>query len=497
MKAETLRKSILQYAIQGKLVPQIDSEEPASELLKKIKAEKTELIKQGKIKKSKMPLPPIADDEKLFDIPTSWEWVRFDTLVNFNLGKTPDRKNSQFWNDEKYNWVSIADMNDKDIVTETKEKVSQYAFDTQFKNGLSVQGTLLMSFKLTIGKVSILDNPAFHNEAIISIYPFFDVDNITKMYFFYLLGIITTFVDSTGAIKGSTLNSDKMKNMIIPIPPLEEQKRIVARIEELMLLVNEYEKNQIELDKLEKEFPEKLKKSILQYAIQGKLLSQIDSEEPASELLKKIKAEKAELIKQGKIKKSKTSLTSITDDEKPFDIPNSWEWVRLGCICTINGGGTPKTTNPEFWKDGTIPWVTPADLGKNQEKYIARGNRNITSLGLAKSSSKLLPAHTILFSSRAPIGHIAISLNEIATNQGFQSAIPFSGLYYEFAYYLMKHKTPEIQSIGTGTTFVEISGSELSKIIVTLPPFEEQKRIVARIEELFELIDLIPDYNKK
>ena len=247
-----LKKSILQYAIQGKLVPQIESEEPASILLEKIQQAKLQLVKEGKLKKKDLDNSVIfkgddnkyfekkgnevvcIDDEIPFEIPDSWEWVRFKNLVQFSLGKTPERIDSTYWSPNDYPWVSIADMEDKSTLTKTKEFISQKALTEKFNKTFSPIGTLIMSFKLTIGKVSILGINAVHNEAIISIFPFINEDNITRDYLYNFLSIITGYTASTEAIKGATLNSKKISEMLIPLPPLQEQKRIVKALDNVL-----------------------------------------------------------------------------------------------------------------------------------------------------------------------------------------------------------------------------------------------------------------------
>ena len=229
---EDMQKSILQYAIQGKLVEQREEDETAEELYQKIQAEKEKLIKEGKIKKTK-PLPAITEEEIPFYIPQSWKWVRFGEIVNFNMGKTPPRSELKYWN-EAYNWISIADMIPNGYILETKEKISEGALKEKFNMSLVPKGTLLMSFKLTVGRVSILDIDAVHNEAIISIYPYADLDKLIRNYLFTMLPLLSTYGDTKGAIKGKTLNSTSLNNLLIPLPPLDEQKRIVEKIEEIL-----------------------------------------------------------------------------------------------------------------------------------------------------------------------------------------------------------------------------------------------------------------------
>ena len=176
-------------------------------------------------------------------------------------------------------------------------------------------------------------------------------------------------------------------------------------------------------------------------------------------------------------------------DEIPFDIPDSWEWVRLSYIGEIVGGGTPKTGETSYWENGDIPWLTPADMKYVKGKYVSGGERFITEKGLNESSAQLMPMGTVLYSSRAPIGYIAIAENDISTNQGFKSLVPFLKEINLYAYYCLIAFTPDIQSRASGTTFKEISGAEFGRTIIPLPPLSEQQRIVSKIEELLPYIE--------
>ena len=232
-----LRELILELAVRGKLVPQDVNDEPASELLKRIQAEKAKLVAEGKIKKDK-PLVPIGEDEKPFELPYGWEWVHLPDVTEYKVGKTPSTKSSVFWTTDNtgYNWVSIADLNHDDVVTETAKKVTHQALKEVFKTDPVPVGTILMSFKLTLGKISILQVPAFHNEAIISIYPSSAID---KHYLFKMLPARANDGDSKSAIKGNTLNSESIAALLLPLPPLAEQHRIVAKVDELMMLCDQ------------------------------------------------------------------------------------------------------------------------------------------------------------------------------------------------------------------------------------------------------------------
>lgn len=248
---EQFKKSILQEAIQGKLVPQLTEEGTAQDLLEQIKIEKLNLVKVGKLKKSALATSVIfrGDDNKYyeqigencnditdeipFDLPYNWCWCRFSNIVSMTIGKTPARGEQTYWINGKYNWVSISDMVDGGSISTTKEKVSDLAVKEVFSAPISEKGSLLMSFKLSIGKTSILDIDAYHNEAIITISPIIDKEYAMRNYLFKVLPLIANLGESKDAIKGKTLNSKSLSNLLIPLPPLQEQQRIIEQMNRL------------------------------------------------------------------------------------------------------------------------------------------------------------------------------------------------------------------------------------------------------------------------
>lgn len=252
---DKLKKSVLQEAIQGKLVPQIAEEGSAQELLEQIKTEKQKLVNEGKLKKSALNDSVIfhgddnryyeqigkkcldITDEIPFDLPCNWCWCRFSNIVSMTIGKTPARGEQTYWINGKYNWVSISDMVDGGSISTTKEKVSDLAVKEVFSAPISEKGCLLMSFKLSIGKTSILDIDAYHNEAIITIRPVIDKEYATRNYLFRVLPLIANLGESKDAIKGKTLNSKSLANLLIPLPPLLEQKCIIEKIDQLTQLL--------------------------------------------------------------------------------------------------------------------------------------------------------------------------------------------------------------------------------------------------------------------
>lgn len=224
----------------------------------------------------------------------------------------------------------------------------------------------------------------------------------------------------------------------------------------------------------------KLRASILQAAMQGKLTQQLPGDGDARELLEQIEFS-VRPKKHVKTSKNKDNSLIIVSNP-PYAIPQNWVWIKLKDVGEIVGGGTPKTTVRDYWEDPTIPWITPADLGSNEDKYVSSGRRNINTKALANSSTRLLPKGSIVFSSRAPIGYVRITLNELCTNQGFKSIVPFKQDMSEFIYYYLLSYRNEIQKLGSGTTFKEVSGAVMREIPFPLPPLSEQKRIVRYLE---------------
>jgi type I restriction enzyme S subunit len=485
MKAKELRDAVLQLAVQGKLVPQDKNDEPASELLKRIKTEKEQLIKEKKIKKQKA-LSSITEDEIPFDIPDSWEWSYFSDIVYYHMGKTPPRKENIYWDSPNYHWVSIADLQANTLTKSTKEFVNEYAYENIFKNKISKKGTLLMSFKLTVGKVSILDIDAFHNEAIISVFPFIDENKVTRNYLFKVLPLLAIQGKTKKAIKGFTLNSDSINRLYIPLPPLFEQQRIVDKLEQIMPLIDQYEVLENELSQLEKEFPENLKKSILQYAVQGKLVEQDKNDEPASELLKRIAVEKEQLIKEKKIKKPK-KLEPITVDEIPFDIPDSWEWVRLG---EVSNYGLKESIKPLMIDNDT--WVLELEDIEKNSSVLLKKEYNLTRQ--VKSTKNKFYSGDLLYGKLRPYLNKMIIADEfgVCTTE----IMPFklyqrSNMKYVSFFLKAPYTNYTINNITHGMDMPRLGTENARNLCFPLPPMAEQQRIVNKIEELFKLCSVI------
>ncbi len=472
MTPQQLKASILKYAMQGKLVEQKPEDGTGEDLF----------CKMQQVSKPNKNVTPIVEEEIPFDIPSSWKWCKFGELVDCSMGKTPPRAEPVWWQNDIH-WVSISDMKDYGHISYTKEMVSQKALEEKF-GGISTKGTLLMSFKLTVGRTSILDIDAVHNEAIISIYPYVDTENYFRDYLFYILPIVTQWGDSKNAIKGKTLNSKSIANLMIPLAPLNELQRIVAKIEELLPYVDRYAAAYEKLEQFNAKFPEDMKKSILQYAIQGKLVDQRSEEGTGEELYRQIQEEKKRLIKEGIIKKEKP-LAEIAEDEIPFDIPESWKWVRLSTIGITQTGNTPSKSHPEYIGID-IPFITPGDILNGQ---ICYSNQALSLLG--KEVARVCCAGSIMqVCIGGSIGKAAITYREVAFNQQINVVSPIACLSeYLFAVMQSAYFTTSMKERAGGTATPIINRGLWDSLLIPLPPLAEQRRIVAKLEEILPLCE--------
>lgn len=488
MTAQDLKNSILQLAVQGKLVPHDPSDEPVSELLKRIKSFREAAIKNGTLSVDKKhTADPITEDDIPYDLPSSWMWVRFADIVTFNSGKTPARQDTASWSSGVCPWISIADMVADGVTFDTKEKVSAKAISESFSGKISPVGTMIMSFKLTIGKMSILGIDAVHNEAIISIFPTVEQkdEDAIKAYLFKVLPLIAITGNFKNAVKGKTLNATSISNLMIPLPPLAEQVRIVEKIEALLPLLNEYNEVEKHLSTLNAEFPDKLRKSILQQAVQGKLTERDPSDEPASELLKRIRAEKSKLITEGKIKKEKP-LPPVADDEFLFDVPDSWEWIKLGDIATVLGGkripaGRTLTTENTGHKYIRVSDMKNESVVTENLLFVPEDvYPSISRYVICKEDVYITVAGTIGRVGKIPAELDGANLTENADRLVFK-LIDQDWMIQCLASPLIQQ---QIEDATKKVGQPKLAIKRIQELLIPLPPLAEQKRIVARVEEL-------------
>ena len=442
MKAEQLWASILQEAIQGRLVPQLESEPKVAQI--------------GE-----------ASEDVPFLIPEKWKWKKLGDVAEFNS------KISQ--NDEIE--ASFLPMAAVSAGYENKIDTSEKRLWKNIKSGYSkfADGDIIMA-KITPCfqnlKSAICRN--LHNGIGAGSTEFHVIRAGSLLNSEYLLFFLKSpYLIKYGVenFKGTAgqqrIGTNDLKKCLIPVPPLEEQQRIVDKLNELRPLVETYGKEQQLVELLEGSFAEKLKNSILQEAIQGKLVPQLESEPVVTQV-------------------------GAKPHDVPFVVPDKWKWVQLKAVGRVIGGGTPRTNVLEYWDNGDIPWFTPADLGRVTDIYVGTSARKITAKGLANSSAIIMPKNSVLFSSRAPIGYIALAKENCCTNQGCKSFIANDSVILPmWAYWVLKARTPDIVSRASGTTFKEISGRGMGDTWIPLPPIAEQNRIIAKIKELFDITKVL------
>ena len=482
MTPEQLKASILQYAIQGKLVEQRAEEGTGEELYQQIQAEKQRLIQEKKIKKEK-PLAEISEDEIPFDIPENWKWCRLSSLT-YNWGqKTPD-KTFCYIDVGSINNISHT-LNIENTVVEAKDASSRA------KKIVQKGDVIFATIRPYLKNICIIDRD-FPYEPIVS--TAFAVMHCPKgllnkyLYYYLLSPTFMRFANASDKSKGvayPAIGEKYFFNGLIALPPLAEQKRIVAKIEELLPLVDRYAVAYEKLEQFNAKFPEDMKKSILQYAIQGKLVEQRPEEGTGEELYQQIQTEKQRLIKEGKIKKEKP-LPEIAEDEIPFDIPENWKWVQLGDLASINGGFAFKSTN--YTTEG-VRVIRISDF--NETGFV---NDKIVRYPYDDSLSQyVLDVKNILLCMTG--GTVGKSLfitkldEKMVVNQRV-ATIKVESVLPEYVYQvILAPITQKVIQDSKNSTNDNISMDTIKSFLIPLPPLAEQKRIVAKLEEILPLCE--------
>lgn len=521
-----LREYILQLAVQGKLVPQDPNDEPASELLKKIKAEKDKLLAEGKIKKEK-PLEPIKAADIPFDIPKNWEWVRLNYIGEINP------RNNNISDDIECGFIPMTLINDGFKSTHSFEikkwKEIKIGF-THFRNDDVVLAKITPCFQ-NRKSVVIKGLPNSFGAGTTELHVFRGYTNYLLsefiLFFFKSLNFINQGIEKmTGTAGQQRIPREYVSNSVFLLPPLEEQKRIVERVEQLMKYCDQLEEKQKEVQEKRINFNlsathhltnsenkedfnkylqlindnfdflydepknvKQLRETILQLAVQGKLVPQNPKDEPASELLKKIKAEKDKLIAEGKIKKEKP-LEPIKAADIPFNIPKSWEWVKLNDICFIITDGTHHTPT---YVDKGIPFLSVKDVSKG---FLNFANTRFISIEEHKILTKRCNPEfeDILFTKVGTTG-IAKVIDKKINFSIFVSLsllkISKINIHPYFLEYLLNSpfvkKQSDRDTMGIGNKNLVLK--YIKEFLVVFPPLEEQKRIVARVEQLMKYCD--------
>ena len=467
MTPQELKNSILQLAIQGKLVEQRPEEGTAEELFAQIQAEKRRLVKEGKIKKEK-PLPEITEEEKPFEIPESWMWERIGEIFGLQAGKNITSANIYEEKSEQHPYQCFGGNGIRGFVA-TYNREGHFAL-------IGRQGALCGNINLASGKFY-----ATEHAVVVDHYSMTDV--LWSAWFLKALNL-NQYATATAQPGLAVANIVKV---LIPLPPLAEQKRIVAKIEELLPLVDRYEQAWSKMEQFNIRFPEDMKKSLLQQAIQGKLVEQRPEEGTAEELFAQIQAEKRRLIKAGKIKKEKP-LPEITEEEKPFDIPESWMWVRWGDLSQSIQYGY----NAPAQESGRIKMVRISDIQGGKVLWDSVPYCEIKEDDI---STYLLGANDILFArTGGTVGksYLVREVPEEAIYAGYLIRTRYSSLLCpEYLKYYMESQLywGQLRNGTIATAQPNCNGKTLSKMVLPLPPLAEQKRIVEKLEQLLLLCE--------
>ena len=432
-------------------------------------------------------------DEVSFDIPDSWEWVRLGTVIELQSGQdmTPDKYNDC---GKGIPYITGASNIENGIVL-----INRW---TEYGRAFAYCGDILLTCKGTVGTMAVLQKPQVHiARQIMAIRP------ISELYVPYIQLVLDTLVENLKAAAKSMIPGiarEDVLQSLFPVPPVSEQKRIVQKVSDLSPCLEQYAAADTKLLSLNTAFPEALKKSILQEAVQGKLVPQDPSDEPAEALLERIRAEKQRLIKEGKIKKDKHesvifrrdnshyekrgSEEVCIDEEIPFEIPENWTWARLSSFGVFSSGKTPSMSNPQFW-NGNIPWVTSKDM---KRPVITDSEMRISEL--AASSMQLYPAGTLLLVARSGILKRLLPLCKLGIDSTINQDIKAFSLYNielsEWLFYGIKAFEPYIlkELVKSVTTVESLKFDEFSAMLIPVPPLSEQKRIIAAIKAAMNLL---------
>ncbi|MEY0491205.1 restriction endonuclease subunit S [Proteus terrae] len=518
-----LRELILELAVRGKLVPQNPNDEPASELLKRIAAEKAELVKQGKIKKQK-PLPEISEDEKSFELPEGWEWVRMGHVGHDWGQKTPE-------ND--FTYIDVGSIN-KELGTISKPGVIRPKDAPSRARKIVRRNTVLYStvrpYLLNIAVVDEdYDPEPIASTAFAIIHPWKGISS-TFIYHYLRSPIFVSYVEScqTG-IAYPAINDKQFFAGVIAIPPAEEQLRIVSKVNELMSLCDQLEQQSLtSLDahqqlvetllatltdsqnakelfenwsRISQHFDtlftteasiDALKQTILQLAIMGKLVPQDPNDEPASELLKHIEQEKVQLVKDGKIKKQKL-LPLISDEEKPFELPQGWKWCRIIEIAQVGTGATPSRDNPDYWLFSEYNWVTS---GETSLPFIFNTAEKISIKAVNETNVSIYPPGTLIIAmygqgkTRGQITELCISAGTNQACAAIQLFEPnehhrrYIKLFFEKSY-------EDLRSLAAGGAQPNLNLAKVSNTLIPIPPLNEQIKITTKVNELFSICNTL------
>lgn len=492
MTPQELKSSILQLAIQGKLVEQRLEEGTGEELYQQIQAEKKRLLQEGKIKKEK-PLPEIAEDEVPFEIPESWKWVQWGEIVNIVSARRVHQSDWKMEGIPFYRAREIAKLA-TDGYVENELFISQELYEEFSKSGVPKEGDLMVTAVGTLGKTYIVKDKDHFYYKDASVICFENYAHVCPEYLKYLMEselMKSQIRSNSGGTTVATLTMVRMVEYLMPLPPLAEQKRIVAKIEELLPYLDRYEKAWNRLEDFGSRFPVDMQKSILQMAIQGKLVEQRPEEGTGEELYRQIQAEKQALIKAGKIKKEKP-LPEIAEDEVPFEIPEGWKWVYFGELYSLSNGTASRGTEGGIER----PVLRLADLSGNtintenvrkisltEREFLSHKVQKDDLLFVRVNGSKERVATAFHYTAEKTISYC----DHLFCGHKCSSLVDVDYVMFAFnCWATRKQLIPEIKTTAGQNT---INQTSMARILLPLPPLAEQKRIVARLEEILPLCE--------
>ena len=513
MTGKQLKNSILQWAIQGKLVPQDPNDEPASVLLEKIRQEKERLIKEKKIKRDKNASiiyrgednsyyekflatgeVKCIDEEIPFEIPNGWEWCRMGSIGEWGAGATPAKGNLDYYNGNIL-WLRTGELNN-DVVYDTEIKITEKALRECSLRLNKIGDVMIAMYGATIGKVAIVGKEMTTNQACCACTP---IGVFNWFLFYFLMGSQIDFIKKGEGGAQPNISREKLIKHLMPVPPIEEQQRIVLKIREVLPYVDKYAHSQDAHNHLNQSIRPLLRKSILQEAIQGRLVPQDPNDEPASMLLQRIRDEKQKLFKEGKLKQKDVIDSTIFrgDDNKyyeqigketiditeeiPFDLPASWNWTRGKVVFMPMESSKP-----------TSDFIYIDVDAVNNKLNIIDNPKKISIDNVPSRATRKMHQNDILFSMVRPyLRNIAIvddTYRSAIASTGFYVITPGIGYFPKFLFYLMlsNYVVDGLNTFMKGDNSPSINNGHIENYLYPLPPFKEQQRIVAQIEKLFE-----------
>lgn len=487
--SQELREAVLQAAIQGKLTEQLPEDGDARDLLAQIKAEKERMIKEKKIKKEK-PLEPISEDEVPFDVPKNWEWVRLGYISRLITKGTTPRGGNVSYTESGVGFLRAENVAGMDRLDKTNLKCID--IDTHFgflQRSILEAGDILITIAGTLGRTALVretDLPLNMNQAV-SLVRMVNTRLVDLLYLIMTVNspaIQKSLVDQRRVTAIPNLTLEIISNYLIPLPPLAEQHRIVARVEELLAKIDELEKVENELKALHQAFSSDMKTALLQAAMQGKLTEQLPEDGNAEDLLKQIKAEKEHLVTEKKIKKEK-SLAPISEDEALFDIPENWQWCYLGDIFNHNAGKALNARNTEGEKH---KYITTSNVYWDHFELENLREMYYTPDEVEKYSVR---KGDLLVLEGGDIGRTAIWDREetYCVQNHVHRLRPYVELAVKYFYYCMMFYKNNGMINGKGIAIQGLSANALHCINIPLPPLAEQRRIVERLDKLLPLCD--------